>query len=285
MNTLESKSLICESKFTTKKKILILNLMPDKITTEKQFIKVLQPKKNKLDITWLAIENKVFKNTSNEYIKNNYTFFSKIKQNKYDGLIITGAPVEQIEFEDVEYYDQLIKILDWSKTNVTSSMFICWGSQIALKHFYNIEKETFDTKLHGVFKHQCINHPLLSNLKTELFVPHSRYSQSNQKQIIENKNLTILSSSKDANIHICESKKHNQVFVSGHMEYDYNTLEIEYNNAIARGEKPAIPCNYYQNNIISTRNIIDSWSDNALVFFKNWLKYYVVTDNKITLSA
>lgn len=284
-NTTYRTKLIFNNNLSAKR-ILILNLMPDKVTTEQQFLKVLKPLENNLNLTFLAIENKEFKHISNEYINKNYSFFSQIKDNYYDGLIITGAPVEQIEFEQVDYAKQLAQIIDWASTHVSNTLYICWASQFALNHFYGIEKEVFDTKLHGVFEHQYLtNHPLTKNIEGKFLVPHSRYSQANQDQILTNPDLRIIAQSNEAGVHICESLDHQHIFISGHLEYDFNTLEIEYNNAINRGESPAIPKNYYRNNHVSSRNILDTWSDNALTFFQNWLDNYVSIEKRINITV
>ncbi|MDR1781854.1 MAG: homoserine O-succinyltransferase [Bacilli bacterium] len=254
--------------------IIILNLMPDKISTENQLLKKLSNNIIQINITLLAIKSHKPKNTSLKYLKTFYKSFEEIKHKKFDALIVTGAPIEHLDFNEVNYYDELKEILKWSIDNVFTSMFICYSAQFALNYFYDIKKDNFKQKLFGVFKHYKVkpNDQLFIGSDDIFEVCHSRLTQSNPDQIKRNSNLEILAYSKEAGIHLVKSKDNKQLFVFGHYEYDKDTLEKEYLRDI-NNEDVLKPLHYYLNEEETLINY--NWVSNASTFYNNWLNYYV----------
>ena len=257
-------------------KIVILNLMPVKITTETQLLRLLGNSPLQIDITLLQISSHVSKNTSEEHLLEFYTFFDNIKDQKFDGMIITGAPVEKLAFEDVDYWEELCKIMDWTKTNVYSTFHICWGSQAALYHHHGVKKEPLEEKLSGVFHHgiSIKNHPLLRGFDEIFMAPHSRYTTIPIENVINNKDLKILSTSPKAGLYIVESVDRRQIFATGHSEYERDTLHQEYIRDVKMGLPANIPENYYPDNDPTQKPCI-SWRSHSNLLFTNWLNYYV----------
>lgn len=258
-------------------KIGILNLMPDKITTENQLLRQLSNSIIQIDITLIAIHNHTSKNTSPDHLQTFYKSFNDIKNDKFDALIITGAPIEHLEFEKVSYWNELQEIFNWTKTNSFTTLFICWGAQAALYHFYQIEKEEFQNKLFGVYKHQIINKhdKLFTGLNDTFYTPHSRNSQSIQEAINNNSNLDVLATSNKAGIHIIANKERSQLFFNGHFEYDADTLLKEYQRDLqANLTSTLLPENYFTDDN-SNRPIKRQWFSDASLIFLNWLNYYV----------
>ncbi|MGL4382953.1 MAG: homoserine O-acetyltransferase/O-succinyltransferase family protein, partial [Bacilli bacterium] len=206
-------------------KICILNLMPDKITTETQLLRKLSNSIIQVEITLLKIKTHQSKNTSVDHLESFYYDFNEIKHLKYDALIITGAPLEHLAFKEVTYYNELVEILEWSKTNVFTSLFICWAALLALDYFYKIPKELLNQKLSGVYLHQPLikNHPLHMGMNDHYYVPHSRIAYSNYKQIINNGELKCIAGSSEAGLHLVEHPNKRQVFMFGHPEYDVDS--------------------------------------------------------------
>lgn len=256
-------------------RIAILNLMPDKITTETQILRKIGNTIVQIDITLLAIENHISKNTSQTHLDTFYRYFSDVKGEYFDGIIITGAPIEHLSFQDVSYWNELKEIFDWTKTNVFASLFICWGSQAAMKHFYGIEKSAFDKKLFGVFPHikECENDPLFLGMDDVFYVPHSRNTESIPEEIRTNPNLEVLASSPQAGIHLAATKDRRQLFMTGHPEYDTDTLLKEYQRDI-QNHSVEIPANYFIGD--NPANGIDTrWKSHASLFYQNWINHYV----------
>lgn len=255
--------------------IAILNLMPTKEVTETQIMRLLSNSPLQVNITLISTETYVGKNTSLEHLKRFYKNFSDIKNKKYDGMIITGAPVENVDFKDVKYWDELKSIFDFAKTNVTSTLFICWGAQAALYHFYGIEKHPLEKKLFGVFKHKkLVNYDkLLKGIDDRFFMPHSRHSTVKEEDIKKCKDIVLLATSKEAGATIIRSKDDKFIFITGHAEYDRETLELEYLRDKSRGLDVEIPYNYYVNDKVG--EIKMSWVSTANVLYMNWLNHYV----------
>jgi len=257
-------------------RVAILNLMPLKIATETHILRLLSNTPLQVEITLLHTENHVSKNTPAEHLESFYKRFSQIKNDKYDGLIITGAPVEHLEFEEVDYWEELKVIMDWSLTHVTSTLCICWGAQAGLYHFYKIPKYNLKGKMFGVFNHK-INSPLaplIRGFDEEFQAPHSRYTEIRREDIINIPELEIVSESDEAGVFIVVSKNGKQIFVTGHAEYDPATLKEEYERDLNKGLKIKIPKYYFPDN--NPKNVPKvRWKSHANLLFTNWLNYYV----------
>jgi homoserine O-succinyltransferase len=257
-------------------KILILNLMPTKIATEIHLLRLLGNTPLQVDVVLLHPKTYLSKNTPLEHLSTFYKYFEDVKHEKFDGMIITGAPVEHLEFEEVNYWNELKKIMDWSVKNVTSTFHICWGAQAGLYHHYKIPKYHLDTKQFGVFDH-VVTKPttrLLRGFDDVFYVPHSRYTYTRKEDIEKVPALEILSESEDAGVYIIATKDGRQVFVTGHSEYDPLTLKNEYDRDYNLGKDIAIPKNYYPNDD-PTKAPIMRWRSHANLLFSNWLNYYV----------
>lgn len=257
-------------------KIILLNLMPLKVTTENQILRLLSNTPLQVEVTLLYPESYSSKNTPEEHLLSFYNTFREIKNHKFDGMIITGAPVEQMDFKEVDYWDELKEIMEWSKKNVTSTLHICWASQAGLNYHFDIPKYPLSKKIFGVFPHtlNVNNEPLFKGFDDIFYVPQSRHTEVKYEDIIKNENLDILSMSDDSGVYIVASKDRKQIFVSGHSEYDPGTLKFEYDRDIAKGMNVDIPANYYPNNDPSKDPIV-LWRGHANLLFANWLNYYV----------
>ncbi|MGX6978036.1 homoserine O-succinyltransferase [Vagococcus elongatus] len=256
-------------------KICILNLMPDKITTETQLLRKLSNSIIQVDITLLTTETYQAKNTDKRHLKNFYQLFSDIRHNKYDAMIITGAPIEHLAFEEVDYWQELTTIFDWCQTNVFTTLFICWASQAALYYYYGIDKKPLKNKLFGVFEHQKkeAHHRLFQGMGDTFWVPHSRNSASDNEAILNHPDLRVLATSPEAGNHLLSSKNDKFVFMAGHPEYDADTLEKEYLRDLLL-DNVDLPKNYYQNNQ-KDQPILNRWVSDASLFYLNWLNYSV----------
>ena len=249
--------------------IIVLNLMPIKQDTELQLLRGLSN-------TFLQMSSHVSKNTSASHIKKFYQTFEEIKNNNYDGMIITGAPVEKLEFEEVNYWDELITVMEWSKKHVTSTIHICWGAQAGLYYHYGIKKELLPKKLSGVYKHRVMNRkePLVRGFDDVFMAPHSRYTQASRQQILDNPRLKVLADSDEAGIYIVLGDGGKEIFVMGHPEYDRLTLDQEYKRDIDKGIEPDLPVNYYPDDDCNRKPLL-SWRSHANNLYTNWLNYYV----------
>lgn len=256
--------------------IIVLNLMPIKQDTELQLLRGLSNTPLQIDVTFLQMSSHVSKNTSASHIKKFYQTFEEIKNNNYDGMIITGAPVEKLEFEEVNYWDELITVMEWSKKHVTSTIHICWGAQAGLYYHYGIKKELLSKKLSGVYKHRVMNRkePLVRGFDDVFMAPHSRYTQASRQQILDNPRLKVLADSDEAGIYIVLGDGGKEIFVMGHPEYDRLTLDQEYKRDIDKGIEPDLPVNYYPDDDCNRRPLL-SWRSHANNLYTNWLNYYV----------
>ncbi len=257
-------------------RIVILNLMPIKQDTELQLLRALSNTPLQIDVTFMQLESHVSKNTSASHLKKFYVPFSELKNRKFDGMIITGAPVEKMEFDEVNYWAELSQIMEWSKTNITSTLHICWGAQAGLYYHYGVKKDMLPKKLSGVYKHKVMNRkePLVRGFDDIFVAPHSRYTEANREDILNNPNLIVLADSKDAGIYIVMEKNGKQVFVMGHPEYDRMTLDQEYKRDIDKGIEPDMPINYYPDDDCCRKPLL-SWRSHANNLYTNWLNYYV----------
>lgn len=259
-------------------RIAILNLMPIKQKTETHLLRMLSNSPLQVEITFLCTESHIPKNTNLEHLQTFYRYFSDIKHKRFDGLIITGAPIEHLEFEDVRYWSELTAIYDWAQTNVTSTLNICWGAQAALYYCFGINKYTYEdqSKMFGVFKHRLVNKqlPLVQGFDEEFFAPHSRYTYNKAEDIIAHPELELVSVSDQAGVYIVKSKNGKMIMVTGHSEYEPNTLKEEYLRDKEKGINTPLPQNYFQNND-PTQDPVNRWKAHGNLLFSNWLNYYV----------
>ena len=256
--------------------ILILNLMPLKEETETQLLRALSNTPLQVDCTFLMVATHVSKNTSMSHLNKFYITFPEICHKRYDGLIITGAPVENLEYEEVNYWEELKTIMEWSKTNVTSTMHICWGAQAGLYYHYDIPKYPMKEKLSGIYQHRVLNRkvPLVRSFNDYFMAPHSRFTQVRREDIEKHPELMILAESDQAGVFLVMSRDGRQVFVQGHPEYDRMTLNAEYHRDLAKGLNPSVPCNYYPNDNPCEIPVL-SWRNTGNTLYSNWLNFYV----------
>lgn len=257
-------------------KIIILNLMPTKLETETQLLRLLSNSPLQLDIDFLQVKSHKAKNVSRIHMAKFYNTFDDIKDNKYDGMIITGAPVEQLEFEQVDYWEELCMIMEWSKKNVYSTFHICWGAQAGLYYHYGIKKYPLKKKMFGVFPHKSldITHPLMRGLDDVYYVPHSRHTETRLQDIALVKQLQVISYSEISGVHIISDMDCRQFFVTGHSEYDRDTLAKEYFRDKEKGLDIDVPYNYFPNDDDKSVPIMN-WKSSANIIFSNWLNYFV----------
>ena len=256
--------------------ILILNLMPIKEDTETQLLRALSNTPLQIDCTFLMMSTHVSKNTSASHLNKFYVTFDEVRRNHYDGLIITGAPVEHLEFEEVNYWQELVTIMEWSKTHVTSTMHICWGAQAGLYYHYGIPKYERKAKLSGVYNHKVLDRkiPLGRSFNDYFLAPHSRYTEVRKKDIEKHPELMIVAESEEAGIFLVMNRDGSQIFVQGHPEYDRMTLNNEYHRDLNKGLNPAVPVNYYiDNDPFSVPPLM--WRSTANTLYSNWLNFYV----------
>ena len=256
--------------------IAILNLMPLKERTELDLIRLLSNTPLQLDITFVRVPGHESKNTSSEHIERFYTSFEELMDRKFDGMIITGAPLEHLDFEDVTYWPWIQTIFDWSRTHVTSTMYICWASQAALYHFYNIPKYDLPEKMFGIFKHHSMieNSPIFRGFDDVFYVPHSRHTEVRSEDIEKVDELTIMAESWESGVYMVMARDGREIFVTGHSEYAPDTLDTEYKRDLSKGLPIKPPVNYYKDND-PNQEIIVRWRSTANLFFSNWLNYYV----------
>lgn len=266
-------------------KIAILNLMPTKIVTETQILRLLGNSPLQVDICLVCSDTHVCRNTSKEHLARFYKSFREIRNQKFDGMIITGAPVEQLDYTEIDYWEELKEIMEWSRYNVFTTMHLCWGAQAGLNYHFGIPDYLLTQKMFGVFSH-CVNNKksrLLRGFDDEFFVPHSRYTEIRKEDIEKNKELEILSESKEAGIYIVATRERRQVFVTGHAEYEPLTLKTEYERDMKKGLEPAVPVNYFPDDD-PTREPLVKWRGHANLLFSNWLNYYVYQETPFDLS-
>jgi homoserine O-succinyltransferase len=257
-------------------KIVILNLMPVKITTETHLLRMLSNSPLQAEITLLNIKSHSSKNTPKEHLEAFYKSFDQIKDQKFDGMIITGAPVEHLAFEEVTYWDEIKEIMEWTKHHVTSTFYICWAAQAGLYYHFGVPKHEVKEKIFGIFKHSVLNTkvPLVRGFDDEFMAPHSRNTDVFREDIIKVPDLEIIAESDEAGVYIVIANEGRQIFVTGHSEYDSLTLKAEYDRDVAKGLKIKIPKNYFIDNDPSKSPKV-LWKSHANLLFANWLNYYV----------
>ena len=256
--------------------LVILNLMPMKEETELQILRALSNTPLQVDCTFLMLSTYVSKNTSASHINKFYVHFEDIRKHKYDGMIITGAPVEHMEFEDVDYWEELKAIMNWSTTHVHSTLHICWGAQAGLYFHYGIPKYSREKNLNGVYSHKVLHHkvPLVRGLDDYVMCPHSRYTEVRSEDIRKHEELNILAESEEAGVLLVVNEDGSRIFIQGHPEYDRMTLNNEFHRDQGRGLNPELPCHYYPDDNPENRPIL-TWRNLSNTVYANWLNYYV----------
>lgn len=259
-------------------KIAILNLMPLKIMTETDLLRLLSNTPLQIELDLIEPDGHVCKNTPREHIEMFYKKFADIRHNNYDGFIVTGAPVEKVDFEDVDYWDELCDIFAWAKTHVTSTLYICWAAQAGLYFHHGVPKHPLDQKMFGIFKHHvCAGFeqlPIFRGFDDEFYVPHSRHTEVRREDIERCKELQIVSESDESGVHIVMARGGREIFVTGHSEYSPYTLDTEYRRDLGKGLPIEMPKNYYRDDCPEKGPIV-RWRSTANLLFSNWLNYYV----------
>ena len=266
-------------------KIAILNLMPKKIQAENQLLRYLSNTPLQVEIKLLQTKSYTSHNTPLDHLNKFYSYFEEVANEKFDGLIITGAPVEQMEFEEVAYWDELKEIMEWSKSNVYSTLHICWGAQAGLYYHYGVPKYKLGNKMFGIFAHRVLkeNVELTRGLDDTFFAPHSRHTEIKSKDIEKVKELEILSESDDAGVFIVSTSDYRKVFITGHLEYDRETLKDEYFRDKEKGLEICIPENYFPNDDTTLEPVM-SWRGSAHIVFANWLNYCVYQNTPFNIN-
>lgn len=265
-------------------KIAILNLMPTKQDTEAQLLRLIGNTPLQLDVHLLHMESHLSRNVTQEHLTSFYKTFRDIENEKFDGLIITGAPVETLAFEEVDYWEELKRIMEYSKTNVTSTLHICWGAQAGLYYHYGVPKYPLKEKMFGVFEHEvCEQHvKLLQGFDELFFAPHSRHTEVRENDIREVKELTLLANSEEAGVHLVIGPEGRQVFALGHSEYSCETLKQEYERDRDKGLNIDVPKNYFKHNNPDEKPLV-RWRSHGNLLFSNWLNYYVYQETPYIL--
>lgn len=266
-------------------RIAILNLMPKKIVTENQLLRYLSNTPLQVEIKLIQTKSYTSHNTPIEHLEKFYSYFDEIKDEKFDGLIVTGAPVEKMKFEDVAYWDELTKIMDWSNKNVFSTLHICWGAQAGLYYNHNVPKYLLKEKMFGVFSHWVYDEKadITRGLSDVFYAPHSRHTEVRREDIEKVPGLEILAESDEAGVFIAATEDRRKVYITGHLEYDRNTLRDEYVRDLEKGDEIAIPKNYFKNDNPDERPV-QSWRGSANIVFGNWLNYCVYQNTPYDLN-
>lgn len=257
-------------------RILLVNLMPTKIATETQIARMLANTPLQVELSLLHMSSHESVHVSSEHLSAFYRTFDEIRRQYFDGMIITGAPVEMLAFEDVDYWPELCEVMEFSKTNAYSTMHICWGAQAGLYYHYGIEKHVLPKKCFGVFEHRVVRekNPLVRGFDEVFFAPHSRHTEVRRSDIDKEPRLRVLAQSEEAGVHLLATDSGRQIFVCGHMEYDKNTLRDEYERDVAKGLPIEVPRHYFYDDDPS-KDVIFRWRSHANLLFSNWLNYYV----------
>ncbi len=266
-------------------KIIVLNLMPLKITTETDLIRLLSNTPLQIELDLLKIKSHTSKNTPMEHMLTFYKDFDSIKKQRYDGMIITGAPIENYEFEEVTYWDEIKEIFDWAKTHVTSTLYICWAAQAGLYHYYGVPKYPLPQKKFGVFKHKVLDskNPIFRGFDDIFYAPHSRHTEVKRADIEKVSGLKILSESEEAGVYIVQGRNGREFFITGHSEYAPNTLKDEYFRDKEKGMDIQIPCNYFEDDDPQKRPVV-RWRSHGNLLFTNWLNYFVYQKTPYNIS-
>lgn len=266
-------------------KIVVLNLMPLKITTETDLVRLLSNSPLQVELSFMKIKSHTSRNTPVEHMTTFYSDFELLRNNKFDGMIITGAPVEQMEFEDVTYWNEIQEIFDWARTHVTSTLYICWAAQAGLYHHYGIPKYPLEKKMFGIFEHKAGNllYPIFRGFDDLFYVPHSRHTEVRREDILKVPELTLLSESDESGVYMVMARNGREFFITGHSEYSPLTLDTEYRRDLEKGLKIDIPTNYYAGNDPANGPLV-RWRAHANLLFTNWLNYYVYQETPYNIE-
>lgn len=266
-------------------RIVILNLMPLKITTETDLIRLLSNTPLQVEISFMKIKSHTSKNTPIEHMKAFYTDFELMREEKYDGMIITGAPVEQMDFEEVTYWDEISEIFSWAKTHVTSTLYICWAAQAGLYYHYGVPKYPLERKMFGIFEHRVLEplHPIFRGFDDRFYVPHSRHTEVRREDILKVPELTLLSESEEAGVYMVMARGGREFFVTGHSEYSPLTLDTEYRRDLSKGLPIDMPRNYYVDDNPEKGPLV-RWRAHANLLFSNWLNYFVYQETPYNIN-
>ena len=266
-------------------RIVVLNLMPLKITTETDLVRLLSNTPLQVELQFMKIKSHTSKNTPIEHMEAFYTDFEELKQHKFDGMIITGAPVEQMPFEEVTYWSELTEIFDWARTHVTSTFYICWAAQAGLYHHYGVPKYPLEQKKFGIFKHRTLQplYPIFRGFDDTFSVPHSRHTEVRREDILNVPELTLLSESDDAGVYMVMARGGREFFVTGHSEYSPLTLDTEYRRDLNKGLSIEMPQNYYIDNN-PDKGVQVTWRAHANLLFSNWLNYFVYQETPYNIE-
>ena len=278
VKTLESENIvvITDKNAVAQVKVLVLNLMPKKIETETQLARVLGNTPLVVEMELIHAKSHASKNVSEEHLSAFYKTFYDVKERYFDGMIVTGAPVEHLDFEEVDYWQELCEIMEWAQTHVKSTFYICWGAQAALYYHYGINKKSLSEKKFGVFAHTVEDKSsnLFRGFDDVFFAPHSRHTALEEADIRKVDDLKVLAVSNEAGVYAMSSKNNRQIYVTGHSEYDVETLKTEYLRDLALGKEIAMPVNYFPNNDVSKPPLI-TWRESGNLLYSNWLNYFV----------
>ena len=266
-------------------KVLILNLMPTKIVTETQILRKLSNTPVQIQVELLRTASYQSQHTDEDHLESFYTTFQAVKGRNFDGLIITGAPVEQMDFEEVTYWEEITEIFDWARTHVTSTLYICWAAQAGLYHHYGVPKYPLDQKMFGIFEHRVLEpfHSIFRGFDDCFYVPHSRHTEVRREDILKVPELTLLSESKDAGVYMAMARGGREFFVTGHSEYSPYTLDTEYRRDLGKGLPIEIPRNYYVDDDPDKGPLV-RWRAHANLLFSNWLNYFVYQETPYNIN-
>lgn len=265
--------------------IVIVNLMPTKIATETQLLRLLGNTPLQVNVTLLRTQGHISRNTPLQHLEKFYKTFDEIKKRNFDGVIVTGAPVEHLEFSDVDYWDELGLIMNFASKHAASTLYICWAAQAALYHFFGIEKHILPAKVSGIFPHTVLTPRcrLFRGFDDVFYAPHSRHTGISREDVCNCPDLTLLAESPEAGVFMAESHKGREIFVTGHLEYDATTLDAEYRRDLGKGMNPQMPRHYYPGDNPDRLPVV-SWRAHAHLFFSNWLNYYVYQETPFNLD-
>ena len=266
-------------------KIVILNLMPLKITTETDLIRLLSNTPLQMEVSFMKLKSHTPKNTPIEHMMMFYRDFEKMRDDKFDGMIITGAPVEQLDFEDVNYWDEITGIFDWARNHVTSTLYICWAAQAGLYYHYGIPKYPLSKKMFGVFRQHtlCPHLPIFRGFDDVFYMPHSRHTEVRKEDILANPELTLIAESPENGVSMVMARGGREFFITGHMEYASNTLDIEYKRDKGIRDDVDMPVNYYRDNNPANEPLV-TWRAHANLFYSNWINYYVYQETPYNIE-
>lgn len=266
-------------------RIVILNLMPLKVTTETDLIRLLSNTPLQMDICFMKLQSHTPKNTPVEHMMMFYKSFEELSSQKFDGMIITGAPIENMDYEAVEYWEEIQAIFNWSRTHVTSTMFLCWGAMAGLYHFYGIPKYPLPKKMFGIFQQQTLNPalPIFRGFDDTFFMPQSRHTEVRKEDILAHKELEIIAESPESGVSIVMARGGREFFITGHLEYAPDTLDREYKRDKGKRDDVDVPVNYYMNNNPAKPPIV-TWRAHANLFYSNWINYYVYQETPYNID-